>query len=889
MGYKIEIRNTTYDLKDGFTIKEEFNETLDSGTIQFATYGEEIDKEPFDDAIIFHSESNIITNKHLEVDSITDDIYSFADNLEECDHFYTMSLFSETKSLERITLPSCSVTQPLDNSPKTTVWEVINRFCSEYLPKIKVRSGANDFEYVPCYEISSDVQEKFRNVVCPELQWDNPTLKEVLNDLMSTRDCIVCVKNRVLSFYDLTARGNAIDKTKLSRMTSHFASSDYVSELTMYMKNGIGKNCTKSYRYQVARTTDESGEITTNNMAIITQKPIYSIKSLKLYFMSGDTTSSDTTGNKVRLHCADVADRVLEYDDWRLKSNRTLINYGGTLPHWTDSNGYEAPEHRISYLYYKRGGNSIENLMTIYKGGSLFSETFLTETYVGICNVIRTLNASQKEDFKDSIKNSARNLFYEIEYETLYEQGMHFGKNIPNHHPKNRMFDNQSNAYVDIQHQSIFEYAKVNRLSNQIKEIYGEYETESEVPFLGDYIDDYILFSKEVTYYDNKIMFKGYLTKNYVLKDYYTGVMAKKRSWQIASQSEALSKHEIIKLYVEASFHRKKDKIIYGARIGGQGSYYGGDIICPLTEVKTISGFPFDNYVLNEVKVQTISVGSVMHPTNNFDEALVLDSDIEVLGNSICWTFGFEDNYNGSDYCEKAENIYTQNFYPYANKYGQFEKIYIGIFYKIKDSLVDGDGNSYALPTSWEEGGAGLIDSETWSSITEAFRSRPLCKTGMFDPGEDGFVLTLNHHKDTREIFKATVQFEYCSDTPDIIVKPKFLEYVRAVNKNGGVNIKIYASSTGKYTVNDTTPKGYQAYGQAFLEYSHYANNSTCIFVKQKAMSNPSCWCIANTDGEILLAVNKGSGVYFNLLSDRDTNIYASKTDRTVVGTIVEN
>ena len=184
MGYKIEIRNTTYDLKDGFTIKEEFNETLDSGTVQFATYGEEIDKEPFDDAIIFHSESNIITNKHLEVDSITDDIYSFADNLEECDHFYTMSLFSETKSLERITLPSCSVTQPLDNSPKTTVWEVINRFCSEYLPKIKVRSGANDFEYVPCYEISSNVQEKFGNVVCPELQWDNPTLKEVLNDFV---------------------------------------------------------------------------------------------------------------------------------------------------------------------------------------------------------------------------------------------------------------------------------------------------------------------------------------------------------------------------------------------------------------------------------------------------------------------------------------------------------------------------------------------------------------------------------------------------------------------------------------------------------------------------------------------------------------------------------
>lgn len=885
MGYKIKVRGTTYDLKDGFTIKEEFNETLDSATVQFTTYGEELNKEPFDDVTIFHTDSNVMSDKYFEVDSIVDDIYSFGDSLDNSDHQYTMSLFSETKELERITCPSLSITQPINpNATKTKVWTVINRFCAHFLPKIKVQDGEGGWDYVGIFSIDPAVQTKFENVVCPEFQWDNPTLREVLNDLMSTLDCIVVVKDHVITYYELTALGNAIDTSKLTRMTSNFSSSDYISELTMYMKNGVGKTLTKSYRYQTPRTTDESGEITTNNMSITTQKPIYSIKSLKLYYITADP---DLSGTKMRLHCADVYDRVLEYDEWRIKSRRSLLNFYAVLPHWTDSNGFEAPEHRICYLYYKRGGNSIENLGTIYKGGALLSETFLTYTYVGICNALRSLNASQKVDFEDSLENEPRRLFYEIEYETLYEQAMHFGKNLPNNHPENRVFDNQSNAYIDIQHQSIFEYAKVNRLSNQIKEIYGEYEAESEVPSLGDYIDDYILFSKETSYYDNKIMFHGFLTKNYILKDYYTGVMAKKRSWAIAPQNEALTRHEIFKVYVEASFSKKNDTISILNNIGY--TSHGQGLIYDLTYVKLETSDVVASYELNRVRLYTYSSsGRNYHPA--YQKAFAMDSDVEILGNSICWTFGFEDNYKASDYVIKDDNMWTQNFYTYTNDDGTFTRLTFDIVYNIPDYLVND------LPVPYEQGGDGEVENDDRVDDEELFRSKPMVNRLVLSSQNSdpvyGFTVQSSLYKDSREIIKATMQFEYCSDTPDIIVKPKFLEWVRAVNAGTDKNSKlhVWVRYTGKYTEHDTTGQGYRAVGGNYISYTQFASNAKSIFITQNAYSftNVTAWCITDDNEEILLAVNKNQGIYFNLLRSRDDNIYYSNLDKTIVGNIKE-
>ena len=904
MGYQIKIGNKTYDLKDGFTIKEEFNETLDSAEVNFATYGEELDVESFDRALISHTE-NKITEKTFNVDSLVDDIYCFNDQLENSDHLYTMNLFSQTKELERITLPSCSISQPLDpDDTRIDVYSQITRFINGYMPKIKVR-GTLQWTYHNNFRIDSSanspIRQKFEGVDCPELQWDNPTLREVLNDLFSTKDCIPVVKDYKIDFYDLTKKNNPIDKTKLSRMTSTVASSDYVTELTMNLKNCVGKTKVEAYKNQCLKTVDESGEITTKNAAIITQHPIYSIKKLVIKAILNTSVYpadlSDATA-RLFLHSADVADRTIEYEAFRLKSHTWINMLPNTsysnLPKWTDKNGCRLPEHQVHYLYYKRGGKSIENFTQTYAGigadGYNFMLTSLPNIYQALLDVMFPIGQGTTYSIIDPIVSGADferyKFFYEIEYETLDEHSLHFGRYLPNNHPENRMFDNQENAYVDVEHQSIFEYAKVNRLGNKIKEIYGEYENENEIPVLGDYIDDYILFSKETSYFDNKFLFHGFLTENYILKNYYTGVLAKKRSWQIASQENALSKHEVIKFYVEASFRQKNDHL---DNIGLAARLYTNltgrnntGLIYDLTYIKynpsdTIGG----NKPLNRVRIRTVDNDSNPYP--EADKSIALDSDVEIFGRSLCWTFGFEDNYKAADYVIKESDLLVQDFYPYTNNYGNYSTVFIDVCYDIPDEFVDANGDPYTLPTPLEEGGTNSISSDDRDAILNVCRKKPLCSSSW--TGLNGFQIRLNKSKDMREISKFTIQFEYCSDTPDIIITSKFLEYVRAKKKTKyPYQFKVWYSYEGTYNLTSTKPLvGSDSADDAFIVYTNIGNDS--IKIGQNAITDVplSAWCITDLEDNILLAVNGDrKEVYFNLLATRDTNIYTSDDDRSI-------
>ena len=109
MAYTITLdKNLTIIPKDGFIIKDELNETLDSGTIVFSTFTD-IGKEPFDSVVISGSlnNGNAITTIRQVIDSIDDTQLNF--DYATPSHDYIVSIFSETKNLERITLPSIKI------------------------------------------------------------------------------------------------------------------------------------------------------------------------------------------------------------------------------------------------------------------------------------------------------------------------------------------------------------------------------------------------------------------------------------------------------------------------------------------------------------------------------------------------------------------------------------------------------------------------------------------------------------------------------------------------------------------------------------------------------------------------------------------------------------
>ena len=209
--------------------------------------------------------------------------------------------------------------------------------------------------------------------------------------------------------------------------------------------------------------------------------------------------------------------------------------------------------------------------------------------------------------------------------------------------------------------------------------------------------------------------------------------------------------------------------------------------------------------------------------------------------------------------------------------------MFIDVCYDVPDEFVDANGDPYTLPTPLEEGGTNEIDSNDRDAILEVCRKKPLCSSSW--TGLNGFQIRLNKAKDMREISKFTIQFEYCSDTPDIIVTSKFLEYVRAKKKTRyPYQFKLWYSYEGTYDLTSTKPlAGSVSDDDVFIVYTNIGNDS--IKIGQNAITDVSlsAWCITDLDDNILLAVNGDNReVYFNLLATRDNNIYNSDDDRSI-------
>ena len=904
MAYKAKIKNTVYDLKDGFTLKDELNETLDSGTIQFNTYNGETDCVSFDNVEIYDT-ANKINKKYLEVDSYDDEVYSFGANFESDNHSYIMTLFSETKELERVPLPNCSVTQPiLENLTKKTVYDEILRFYDIYVPIIKVydAEATNHYKYVRQFVLDPDIQTRFGSIICPEFQWNNPTLREVFNDLMSTDDCIVVMKQGVISFYDLKEKGSPIDTTKLSYSKKSMSSSDYVGELVIDMQNAIGKNKTICCEYLTLRAPDGTGTLTTENGVLTTQHPIYAIKKLVCYAFD---TRLQNIDNHVPhcLHKINVTDRIKEYDDWNLLSTvKVGSSTFGSLADYTDANGLTTKMHKLYFLYYERNGRQIKNLGTLYSA-TVGSGAFSTAVVAATCVELGTLPNAKNLGAHGSTSSDIdpREMFFYIEYETIAEHSMKVGKYLPSEHPENRVFDNQSNSYVDIEHQSIFEYAKVNRLGNKIREIYGEFFSEDGIPQLGDYIGEEILFSREITYYDHIIYFKGYLTPHYVLKDFFTGVRAKKRSWQIAKESDALTRHDVYKLYVEASYNYKTDLL---------GSYHDYPApsypliksIDPTNNVNLIEVLISicDSYQANNVKwalsrTEIDSFGPEYLPSSN--EGIVLDTDIEIQGMSLCFNIGFNDNFKSADYVIKEDNEYTQSFYAYADENGEFIIHYVALIGQIYGV---GDGETL-LPKPLEDGG--VIEDE-YLTLTQVDNILKQCypKPKINISGalyeNYGIQFNLKVRKDNREIIQNTIQYEFCSDNKNIIVTKRLINFSRMFNEsnyNKTTDIKIFVSYTQKYQINDEDAKG--DYRSDLTIQKTLRNQSIGLTVVYNqipvAVGQFQSWCVADSNNKILIACNVQSGqtnlsCVFNLLKTRDDKVYSSFNSNEVVGDITD-
>ena len=290
---------SAYDLVVGSVFKEELNETLDSGSIIISNVEQErkLELEPYQYVYIYDTESDF--EKYFLVDNFIENYV----NLDTPYYEYTIALMSETKLLEKIQLPNRTIRNPL-KAPQLKVNELIGKFCKLYIPSVKYfNKNSNTWSYhqIIDYQSVIDVNSIF-NVDCPDMEFNHPTLRQVLTSLMQVVGCLPRVINHKLTYINLRTKPTEfiIPSNRKYIVSTSNSSDSYNTSLQTLGENIVGENNIVKNETLGFRDVNNVFLKHTENLKLTTEFPIKEIKSLKMnvpvnfYFGMGVIHLGDT-------------------------------------------------------------------------------------------------------------------------------------------------------------------------------------------------------------------------------------------------------------------------------------------------------------------------------------------------------------------------------------------------------------------------------------------------------------------------------------------------------------------------------------------------------------------------------------------------------------------
>ena len=290
---------SAYELVVGSVFKEELNETLDSGSIIISNVepSRKLELEPYQYVYVYDIESDF--EKYFLVDNFIENYV----NLDTPYYEYTIALMSETKLLEKIQLPNRTIRNPL-KAPQLKVNELIGQFCKLYIPSVKYfNKDSNTWSYQQIIDYQSviDVNSIF-NVDCPDMEFNHPTLRQVLTSLMQVVGCLPRIVNHKLTYVNLRLKPTefVIPNGRKYIVSTSNSSDSYNTSIQTLGENIVGENNIVKNETLGFRDVENVFLKHTENLKLTTEFPIKEIKSLKMnvpvnfYFGMGVIHLGDT-------------------------------------------------------------------------------------------------------------------------------------------------------------------------------------------------------------------------------------------------------------------------------------------------------------------------------------------------------------------------------------------------------------------------------------------------------------------------------------------------------------------------------------------------------------------------------------------------------------------
>lgn len=801
-------------IDNGAVFEDTYNEILDTASIKLtaisdSSYSRMEKLNVYDTALIYSSVDGVTFTliRRMLVDKFNEKNNRTSSPLY---HTFTIDLFSETKLLEKIILPNIAITQRKIN--QLSVADYIQQYVKEYSPYKRVKDVINGGYYPKrILSVSSETISHFGNILVKDMQLNKPTLRQAITELMLIDDCIPVLSNGVISYISLSTRLSDISNDEnIESQFNHFDitqneqdSSEYANEMNITLDNVTNNEQTGidnlvNVCEMIGFRNDASYILQNpNNLRITTQYPIYNDPKIIMCFNGYyyDFYSGGGQVGYLNYYEYDISKIISEYSNWLKKPIFVDTWYSGT------KDFSELIKYKNTSLYYTRGNNYIEGFdqkinfdflgtRSYYQISSLYStigktmekrNSFLSEQAV---NPIEFQKFSGLYDYGDAKKG--RNLsmigsiYFKIQYQTLASIKARIGK-----HNQSTNFiesiDNQTSSYSDSDRVGVYEYSKTNRIGNKTKIMSGRFTDYSNIPSLAQTYGDYVIYKRSIKFDKHQYIVDIFLTENYILKDYFTGVSSKIRSWAIAQGKEALERHDIIKNYFEFSFNKKNEAISY---------QYLNSLMLPCASLFS-SAFSHLGTIntVNNALIQTIASADETNSQSIYPSSLQERYNVEeenvIFGDSILFTFGFNDNFIAGRYISTDENTdiggWGQSDYPYVNNFGENKETDIGLCGYIDPSNGFGGFNEWNKNGSYLETlqQADLANQTSLHNQTTSW-NKPLA----YNYSRITKLITcyLGNHKDNREITRVTTQIEFCSDSNNIVFGKQFIKRQSVLN-----------------------------------------------------------------------------------------------------------
>lgn len=728
MNLRATINGKQYDILQGATFAEEFNETLDSGSIVISGVEKINDLLPYDDVYIYSFDDPnyefqgypFDTNnpqpkfyKHLLVDQFTEEVLRLGDELGAGTYKYKIELMSETKKLETIQLPNISITQPIKGT-KTSVWEYVQNFIYIYSPQYKKRvvsiGGKVSWVYTRKYKLDTKLKSIFENIFAPDFVLNAPSLRALLSKFFLVKDIIPYVKDDVIYGMDISKRNGKFnaDKRYVNIITGTRTSDNHCDNLRRNYSDALVQDRTcRSVEYVGFRNSDNA-LMTISNMRLELGMPIYKIRKIYLcYYKDIKVTYPNTSGveDGVMLCKQDITklvklntERNLLSKDWENLQDKTppksvdemaqykyctvgydigsryITGWGDmyTYPTFWNDNKFTSVQNIVSKMdyFYPFGIYNAQYVAkqfgegcTVYSSlDTTFWSKLISDSFGGNSNdTVNTFFSTVESPFTNaSLK--LKGLFFMVDYEGFYNGAIVHSKK--NHRDDITINDNASESLTLVEQDAIFQNEKVNRFGNKALQINARYDTFYD-PTNGEellqplasvysskYEDDVVIYHREYSIYNNCVQCIYYGIKNYVLKNWFTSVYAKYRTWNLMSYNESIRRAENEKEYIYWSDNEVyyEDPFLFRDYTSKNSTVLADIISCFSTwnkeNIVGVGEFLID---------KKINSAFIMPRATETGGLYSSDLNAFVANNSMCFNLKMNDNFSQGVYISKAE------------------------------------------------------------------------------------------------------------------------------------------------------------------------------------------------------------------------------------------